>query len=305
MRSDVKEDLHRLGSFVDEFRKGSIRRRAFFRMTVKAALARAFDLAAHVHLEAAQSPPFLLLPSLRGICEDLIVLGFVQRMTAVDRDELIANLMILEVDESVKTQSAFFDRVRPDQPILSPPSNPDSRIDVAATAVRTIWARYGWTLTKSTMPRVRQIAERQGASVLATLYDYLYSLSSGMVHFRPGVLLRLGWGTQTDFTFGVRQFHVYDRAVIETYSVYLLCLYFEVLGRVIRSSQETQETVANLREFLLSQERWPELVTFEEMNVKPPDRSILRLLTRAAEARARKHTKFLRWRDSDDEEGET
>jgi hypothetical protein len=294
MRSDIQEDLHTLGSFVDEFRKGSIRRRAFFRLAVKASLARAFDLAAHVHIETVHSPPFFLLPSLRGICEDLIVLGFAQRMTAVDRDELIANLMILEVDESVKTQSAFFRSVRPDQPVLSPPPSLDSRIDVASTAVRAIWARYGWTLTRGTMPQVRQIAERQGASVLAILYDYLYSLSSGMVHFRPGVLLRLGWGTQTDFTFGVRQFHAYDRAVIETYSIYLLCLYFEVLGRVIRPSQHTQDTVANLREFLLSQERWPELVTFEEMNLKPPDRSILRLLTRAAEARARKRRKFLR-----------
>lgn len=294
MRSDAKEDLQRLGSFVDEFRKGTIRRKAFFRLAVKASLARAFDLAAHVHLETMHSPPFFLLPSLRGICEDLIVLGFVQRMTPVDRDELIANLMILEVDESVKTQSAFFRRVRPDQPVLSPLPNADSRIDAASTSVRGIWARYGWTLTKATMPQVRQIAERQGASVLAILYDYLYSLSSGMVHFRPGVLLRLGWGTQTGFTFGVRQFHAYDLAVIETYSIYLVCLYFEVFGRVIRPSRQTQDTVANLREFLLSQERWPELVTFEEMNVKPPGRSILRMLTRAAEARVRKRTKFLR-----------
>jgi hypothetical protein len=271
-----------------------MRRRPFFLLAIKASFARAYDLAVHAHLDSKQSPAFFLVPSLRGICEDLIALGFIQTMSGADRNELIANLMLIEVDEAIETQAAFYRRVRPDQPVLSPNAQLDPRIAAAAEAARAIWKRYGFNLTKSTIPQLRQLADRQGQHVLAILYDYFYSLSSGMVHFRPGVLLRLGWGSQTDFTFGVRQFQAYDRALIETYSLYLLCLYFEMFSRIVRPPQDVRAALANLREHLLRQERWPEMVTFEEMNLTPPRLSIGRVLARTAEAIAMKHRKFLR-----------
>jgi hypothetical protein len=294
MPSTIQSDLRRVGKFVEICREGSIRHKQFFRLALKSSLAKCYDLTRHVYLEKHQSPPFFLVPSLRGICEDIIVLGFMQRMTATERNDLIANLMILEVDEATTAQASFFKRARPHQPVLSPSAGVQARIAAVETASRAIWSRHGWNLSRGAMPQVRQLAERQGQPVLSILYEYLYALTSGMVHFRPGVLLRLGWGSPTDFVFGVKQFEAYDRALVQIYSLYLLCIYFETFARAFRPPQEVRDAVVNLREHLLLEERWPEMVTFEEMNLKPPRFSVTRLLWRFAQARMAKRRRLLR-----------
>ena len=38
------------------------------------------------------------------------------------------------------------------------------------------FGKHGWNLTRGTIPQIRQIAERQGQPVLASLYDYLYPI---------------------------------------------------------------------------------------------------------------------------------
>jgi hypothetical protein len=122
------------------------------------------------------------------------------------------------------------------------------------------------------MPQIRQIAEKQGQAVLSVLYDYIYRLTSGTVHFSVQALMRAGWGpTKEQFTFSTNNFHCYYLSFAQVYGAFLYCLYFECFGKVLRPSKRVLKNIGKIREAVLLQSRWPEMVTFEEMNVNLPD----------------------------------
>jgi hypothetical protein len=50
------------------------------------------------------------------------------------------------------------------------------------------------------------MAEKRGGDILATLYDYLYRLTSGTVHFNVCGLIRTGWGDKPHCTFSPTHF---------------------------------------------------------------------------------------------------
>ena len=56
----------------------------------------------------------------------------------------------------------------------------------------------------------------------------------------------------------------------QIYGTFLLCLYFEFFGRFLRPRQEEKVVIKELREYLQGIFRWPEMVTFEEMNIDVP-----------------------------------
>jgi hypothetical protein len=91
----------------------------------------------------------------------------------------------------VDAQSKFFELARPDQLVIRPGTIDKTKVE---DSIRQIWKRNGWAgLTSLWMPTTRQIAEKNHVDVLATLYDYIYRLTSGAVHFNPRVLFRTGW----------------------------------------------------------------------------------------------------------------
>lgn len=92
-------------------------------------------------------------------------------------------LMRHEVVERLQSQAQFFSTARPDQPVLMPGK---ADINALRSAIRDIWKVNGWPgFTKAWMPPVRQIAEKHHIDLLTTLYDYIYRLTSGMVHLNP------------------------------------------------------------------------------------------------------------------------
>jgi hypothetical protein len=114
------------------------------------------------------------------------------KMSNADRNQLILLLLQQELEARIGEQSRFFELARRDQPVIQP-----GMIDETKTedAIREIWKRNGWAgLTSGWKPTTRQIAEKNHVDILTTLYDYLYRLTSGAVHFNPQVLLRTGWG---------------------------------------------------------------------------------------------------------------
>lgn len=197
------------------------------------------------------------------------------------RDELAWLLTIHELYDRFAVQAAFFDAVRPDQPVLRPKH---SSLDEVEDKIRDIWKSNGWPgLKKGYMPRVRQIAEKHHFDLLTTVYDYLYRLTSGMVHFNPHVLLRSGWGNDpVNVTFSPRNFDTYYLAFAQTYSLLLLCLYFELFSDLLEVSGDRETLVVQqIRDRLLEHPRWPEMVTYEEMNKEPPrGQEIMRMFVR-------------------------
>jgi hypothetical protein len=130
-------------------------------------------------------------------------------------------------------------------------------------------------MNRGVLPPIRQIAEKQGGDILIKLYDYLYRLTSGTVHFNVGALLRTGWGKPPDCSFSIRHFTGYYGAFARTYGAFMFCAYFELLGRFLRPDKDAKRRVEAIRDSILSVVRWPEMITFEEMNIPVPDPGLI------------------------------
>ena len=121
------------------------------------------------------------------------------------------------------------------------------------------------------------MAEKSGVELLKFVYDFIYRLTSGAVHFNPQVLLRLGWGpfipstlTLSKVTFSSNNMSSYYNAINQIYGSFLLSLYFELFEGFLLPNEKEKAAVVRLREYLLDERRWPEMVTFEELNLPPP-----------------------------------
>ena len=108
--------------------------------------------------------------------------------------------------------------------------------------------------------------------LLDIVYNFIYRLTSGTVHFNPQMLLRSGWGDRSmkEIKVSPRNMDLYYISLNQIYGSFLLCLYFEFFGRFLRPRQEEKIMIKELRECLQGRFRWPEMVTFEEMNIDVP-----------------------------------
>ena len=274
--ADDAKHFARLKPFIERAAIGEIRKGRMFVLCVKASIAKCYEFNQLVRGDAPLQDAFFLLPALRGVCEDLIVLKYLQSIPAKEREELVSLLMSHDVQTRIKFQDKFFTAARPQQPVLRV-KDADTAIEQLESKIRAIWNAHGWPgLNRGAMPQIRQIAEKQGEGVLATLYDYLYRLTSGTVHFNVQSLLRSGWGaSKKQFTFSTKHFHPYFLAFGRVYGAFLFCLYFEFFRKVLGLNAEALEAVGEIRKSLLLESRWPEMVTFEEMNLEPPKTGIL------------------------------
>jgi hypothetical protein len=267
--------LKEIEPFIRRSAQGRVRKDHAFLNCLRASLSKSFEFCLEVYEGRSDRMVFFFLaPSLRSICEDLIVLSYMTKMSRSDRNELILLLMHEEMASRIAAQSKFFELARPDQLVVRSGSIDQTGLE---DSIRQIWKRNGWAgLTSSWMPTTRQIAEKNHIDVLSTLYDYIYRLTSGAVHFNPGVLLRTGWGKSDRLAhFSVKNFNPYWVEYARTYGLLLFCCYFELFGRLLRPDRKIARLVIELRFDLVGQMRWPEMVTHEELNLKPPTISAL------------------------------
>jgi hypothetical protein len=206
--NDLKE-FKALSKYMAIVAKGTIHKHKMYSLCVKASCCKCFEFNLAVPNFAKSNNAFFAVSSLRGMCEELIVLRYLRKMPPKDREELLRALTSHEIGTRAKLQDAFFSAIRPQQPVLRL-NDADSVIESAGAAARSIWQRHGWPkLDKGTMPQIRQIAEKQGLHQLAVLYDFLYRLTSAGVHFNVQTLLRSGWGSPKSFVFSAKNFQSY------------------------------------------------------------------------------------------------
>src|SRR5262245_39912842 len=278
--------LREIEPFIQKTAKATIRLRGReFINCLRASLSKSFEFCLEAHRGRTNRGAFFLVPSLRSICEDLVVLSYLAKMSNADRNGLVSLLIQHEMGTKLDAQSKFFKLARPEQLIIQPGTIDKKKIE---DSIRQVWKRNGWAgLTSSWMPTVRQIAEKDNIDVLTTLYDYIYRLTSGAVHFNAGLLLRTGWGKPIP-RFSPKNFSKYYVAYARTYGLFLFCCYFELFGRFIRPDKNVSALVTELRFGLLSEFRWPEMITFEELNLRPPQGDILRHVYRYIDALQRR-----------------
>lgn len=243
---------------------GSLTADGPFRCIVRAALVKSFEFAVHAQEEHAE--PFFITSTLRGVCEDVIVLSFLAGLS--DRDEIVIAMNAINLAESLNRQTAFF-KDRPWQPIVR---EKPGHYDSCLAQMRTIAERHGWD--RKRFPTVQYMAD---ACQLRPVYDFMYSATSQWVHCSPHILLRMGWGGQgevpncdTRWTFSTKQFRQYYNDFNRIYSVFLLLLLCKAFESEVEQADEVRELCASLTTALNKELRWPELVTHEELNLPAP-----------------------------------
>jgi hypothetical protein len=299
MKKATHQNKNAVGSLPQHFRalraymkrvaRGSLMRHSMFSLCVKASVVKCYEFNLNIHHTARHRSAFFAMSALRGMCEDLIVLRFIGKLPPKDRIDLLSALSGSELGTRIKHQDAFFTAFRMQQPVLQL-ENVDCKIAAAEAAAIAIWNRHGWPhLKQGAMPPIRQIAEKQGWHRLAVLYDYLYRLTSAGVHFSVQSLLRSGWGSSPkDFVFSAKNFHPYFEEYCRLYGAFLFCVYFEFFRSVLGPRPSELAVISEIRQHVLLTQRWPEMVTFEEMNQKPPkEGQMFRTLVSAFQAAAR------------------
>lgn len=235
-----------------------------FMTVLKGCFLRAHEFALLAHDTHKPGTAFFLAPALRGICEDLIALKYLgERHSVAERDELVLSMVRHRLGESIDKQVAFFEKTRPYQPVFR--------------------LKEGVAFAKPKLPNVKAMAE---AVRLTHIYDFIYSIASDVVHFNPRIVMRNSWGDHPIYSNSSANFDSYYLDFSRIYSVYL----YGLLADNFRSLLELQSGATSIFGSLLSKiadaARWPEAVTFEEMNVSSPGTFVRMLLKIAHQNRS-------------------
>ena len=205
---------------------------------------------------------FFLLSNLRGICEDLIYLTYLSRMEETHSKKLIKMLLKKNTLDGLSIQKQFFSTNNPFQPVLGGDS---SSADEHQRELRQFWKSLG--SPRRDGPSMRDMADYVG---LSYTYEFIYFAASNFVHFNPLVLLRNGWKEMGgSVVFSARRMDKHYRSFSSFYGAVLF------VGMAASFEQKHFETtlgaeVEHLVEIIGRVQRWPEIITFEEMNKKPP-----------------------------------
>jgi len=102
---------------------------------------------------------------------------------------------------------------------------------------------------------------------LLELYNYLYHATSTFVHFSPNNLLRMGWGNLPDVQYSISNFKLYYKDFSLFYGLLLLAKICEWQHTNGYLPDFDTKNISIMNSILERAKRWPEIVTFEEMNI--------------------------------------
>ncbi len=280
--ASTKNLLNKLSRHINRACYGSLKHDGPFLCIVRAAIAKAFEFA--LYTEKRHHEPFFLTATLRGICEDLIVLSFLEPFQ--DRDDIVLAMTSDDVFKALRRQGAFFRTNRSWQPVVSDPS---AFRPSAIKHLKDIAKAHGWS--KNKLPKVHYMAMKCN---LLELYEFMYSATSKWVHFNPHVLLRMGWSRpgekhkvsyETTWSFSTKHFDRYYVEFNRVYSKLLLVLLLKKFLTEFDKPDKVEQLLVEIDKYTRETLRWPELVTFEELNLDGPG-VLQRILMRVAQEHA-------------------
>ncbi|NYF78841.1 DUF5677 domain-containing protein [Granulicella arctica] len=242
-----------------------------FDMATAAALVKAYEFCKEA-AEADKRHSFFLLASLRGICEDYIALKFIHDKEETAKDEIIYLRMLDETHESSIVQWKFFKETHSSQRLYYRDNFNEERERIRGDLRKLL--KNHRIKKNASMPSVHYMADEVG---MLSLYQYVYHATSQFVHFNPRLLLRMGWGGPPRFAFTSANFGDYYQHFSVFYGSFLLIAIFEWLATIDAPAirHKTPASLLLLKDYLQETSRWPELVTFEEMNIGVLSRHLL------------------------------
>ena len=268
--------------WVEKRRVGRLGKGRMFDCCVRAAVSKLFDFNNAIIELATQDkaiPAYFVAGTLRGCCEDLIVLAYLQDVSNSRRDKILGIWLAHELQTNLLTQTRFFRKNRPFQNTLG--LSDHAALQKLAAKIQRQWKALACNVRGDKVaPSTWSLAKRSG---VVEVYDFFYRFSCDIVHFNPAVLLRFGWADDPRKPrFAASNFNLYYLDFGLVYGAYLWCLFLQLLRPNLRGSAKARAAEKELVKWLKRHERWPEMVTREEMNMPPPKPSFLSFAARIA-----------------------
>jgi len=274
---EIEDNIARLEKFIEilsidySYNKNEV---FAYNLLVRASVIKCYEFLKFVFLKNEEGHFFISTNYLRSIIEDIIVLKSIQAFPLETRDALLLRIQEIEVNNRTLVQWDFFQKYRPFQPII----NRVLDIEEAKAELQKIWQENGWpnfkVSLKSFMPPVRQLAEKLAPGILDILYEFIYRLTSSTVHFSVQTLFRMSWGNiqgdEFSGTISTNHMSNYNETFCKIYGPLLFSFYFEFFAEELNATEVEQYIIQSVRKELIENIRWPELITFEEMNLKVP-----------------------------------
>lgn len=236
-----------------------------FELTVKVAFCKSVQINQIIHQELFDKNSFLYLSTLRGICEEIIVLKFIDDLfIEQDKDELIKAICKSSVQKELKEQSNFIGKYRPGQPLL------DESLSnyLVGEEIQAILNRNG--INGNKIPPTAQMADRIG---LKELYDFIYRGSCSFVHFSPRIMQRTVWYENNESeiaNISITNFNKYYFSFSSFYGSYLMGVLYKNFKKYLHINKEQEKIIKKIINSVREKVHYPELVTFEEFNLKRP-----------------------------------
>lgn len=260
-----------LNPLMQEFSKSQAGNENLFEKVTKAAFVKLYEFNCTV-IKSDDENIFFMMPVLRGICEDYIALKFISDELDADKDRVVELKFNEDLYKSARVQWEFFKKNHPDQILFYQKDFPDQEGDYTNELRRLMIANgIGLSSKNASLPTAYEMAKR--AEILE-LYKYLYHATSSLVHFNPGILVRMGWGKIPEITFSVKNFNNYYKDFACFYGTYLYIEFGKWILSINLIDKSIERALQQISDLLKARDRWPELVTFEEMNIGPLSKTL-------------------------------
>ena len=219
-------------------------------------------------LNKEKTGSFFLLSSLRSITEELIAFKYIMLRYSGDKNELISTYANKNCYDSVIAQQNFFKKIGSEQRIMNDALIPDI-LKEASQKLKEFWQNEGLNKERE-FPTVAHMAVD---GKLIKLYDYLYSASSSHVHFNPHIILRTGWTENMNerpqiHKFSTNNFDEYYEKFIIYYGSFLFIEMVQAFKKELKLNSEFLTHYKRVKSIVDDEKQIPELVTFEEFNIK-------------------------------------
>jgi Family of unknown function (DUF5677) len=274
--SKVLEIYSQLLPLTDKVSVGDPNKDPLLNLYVGASFAKCIEYNLAIFNESNDEISFFTSSGLRGICEDFITLKYLhEKVDSSDLNVLLKAWAMKQLSEGINEQEVFFQTNKSDQPVIKYSKKYKDIAIASESALKFYAVKYRWKKNDFS-PSISQMAS---ACSLRPLYKYLYAATSKSVHFSPHFFMRMGWGDiekhNTVFKFSTRNFSRYYADFGRFYGTFLFVKFCDTFGDLMAITTEIKKSIDELRNYLEESPRWPELVTFEEMNLEPPNFSLI------------------------------
>ncbi len=293
-KSDLAKVYSGLSESIDKLNKLPLRefKTETFKASVLSAIVKCYEFNLEINKKYGNEYSFYLTSFLRGICEDLISLKFLLNLPPDKREAIVNEYILYLMTASIQSQNHYFKKERPFQPTVHVP-NVDTIVNAHTKTLNSLWQSLGHKKDKI-FPGVAQMAID---SKLKSLYDFVYHATSRTVHFSPNVLLRTGWykapGENQVIEFSVNNFSDY---YILFNSHYGTTLFIEIIKSFKKYLGIEKVISVAVKELLEIQNRlhfFPEIITYEELNLTRPSNIEYKALEMASKMDAEERKEFL------------